>query len=167
MQLTGKQIVEKGIVTNVCPEGVQQQGVDARVLNINKVDGFGLIPTTGKTTIPHYTKIEPADGVYVLNPGYYEVTFMEGCNLDDHHVLNFISRSSLVRIGAYLCAGQFDAGFKTNHMGCFMNVTNPTGVHIGVGARIGQVYVRETYTVAMDDLYDGQWQGDKQRATQN
>ena len=37
MQLTGKQIVNKGIIYNVDEKGIQQQGVDVRIKRISKV----------------------------------------------------------------------------------------------------------------------------------
>lgn len=171
MQLTGKQIVEKGIVTNVCITGIQQQGVDVRVSKIFRiVDGGGVIPVVGKTTLPNYEEIEPVPikaqtGVnlmyFHLEPGYYEVQLMEGCNIINNAVLNFKTRSSLVRSGCIAHSGQFDAGFRTSNMGCFMHVIHP--VNIQVGARIAQAIVNESYEVEKEDLYNGQWQGDKQR----
>ena len=68
-------------------------------------------------------------------------------------------RSSLVRCGAIVHSGQFDAGFKTDAMGCFLQVIRP--LHIEEGARIAQAIVFESNDV--ENLYDGQWQGDKQR----
>ena len=73
----------------------------------------------------------------------------------------FKTRSSLVRCGADVRSGQFDGGFKTKAMGAFLKVELP--IEIEVGARVAQMIVNETYEVANEDLYDGQWQGDKQR----
>ena len=36
-------------------------------------------------------------------------------------------------------------------------------IRIEKGARVAQMIVNETYEVNDEDLYDGQWQGDKQR----
>ena len=52
MQLTGKQIIARGIVENYVEEGVQQQGVDVRLKEIYTLDGDGYIPQTGKTIKP-------------------------------------------------------------------------------------------------------------------
>jgi deoxycytidine triphosphate deaminase len=58
-------------------------------------------------------------------------------------------------------SGQFDAGFNTEKMGCFLQVNHP--INIEKGARIAQAIVTESYEVMDEDLYNGQWQGDKQR----
>lgn len=171
MQLTGKQIVEKGIVTNVCSDGIQQQGVDVRLVKVFRIaSGGGVVPEKGKTTLPAFEEVEAkpikfsggSEFMYFhLVPGYYEIELMEGCNIDSKSVLNFKTRSSLVRSGCIVHSGQFDAGFKTDNMGCFLQVMHP--VNIQVGARIAQAVVNETYEVVKEHMYNGQWQGDKQR----
>lgn len=171
MQLTGQQIVNRNIVTNVCKDGIQQQGVDVRLDRVYKVyNNEGLVPIEGKTIRPNYLEIYPSElawednikSNYIsLDPGWYEVELMEGCNIGNTEVLNFKTRSSLVRCGAVVHSGQFDAGFKTDKMGCFLHVIHP--IHIERGARIAQAIVNESYEVMKEDLYNGQWQGDKQR----
>jgi deoxycytidine triphosphate deaminase len=46
-------------------------------------------------------------------------------------------------------------------MGAFLKVELP--IIIEKGARVAQAIINETYTVDKEYLYDGQWQGDKQR----
>lgn len=178
MQLTGREIIARGVLTDVDLENaVQQQGVDIRLDTVQSVGwsedtGFdkpGYIPVVGKTRLPEYHKVEPLKvgevECFNLMPGYYEVTFIEGCNIPDDLVLsNIKSRSSLVRCGAHIECGQFDAGFETEHMGCFLVVEVP--IVIEKGARIGQVQVYETRKVDQRELYNGQWQNDKQRSLQ-
>lgn len=161
MQLTGKEIVKSGIITNTCMEGVQQQGIDVRIDNIFKTSPGGFVPAIGKTFVPHTSQVKDSGGVYVLAPGYYEVELVEGCEIPSNCVLNFKTRSSLVRNGAIVHSGQFDAGFKTDKMGCFLQVNN----HISIEkyARIAQAIITETHDVNSEDLYNGQWQGDCQR----
>ena len=167
MQLTGKQIVERGIVTGACEDGIQQQGVDVRIMKVSKVGpnclDYGYVPAKGKTVTP-VTEDFPFDkerGTWKLDPGYYEIEFKEGCNIPANAAMVFKTRSSLVRCGADVRSGQFDGGFKTKAMGAFLKVELP--IEIEVGARVAQMIVNETYEVANEDLYDGQWQGDKQR----
>ena len=160
MQLTGNEIIQKGILTNTCEEGIQQQGIDVRIKKINKVEGNGMVPKNGKTLLPIYTQLQTsANDCWYLQPGYYEVEFEEGCNVPNNATLHFKTRSSLVRCGALVHSGQFDAGFKTNNMGAFLQVLNP--ISIQMGARIAQAIVFTSNEVS--NLYDGQWQGDKQR----
>ena len=169
MQLTGKQIVEKGIITGVCDKGIQQQGVDVRIDKVFEVINFGngTVPAKDKTTTPPtiemscYDAHEESDGYFYLPPGYYEVTFVEGCKIPNNCAMYFKSRSSLVRCGADIRSGQFDGGFETEQMGAFLKVELP--IKIEKGARVAQAIIHETYTVEKEYLYDGQWQGDKQR----
>lgn len=167
MQLTGKQITEKQIITNVGEKSIQQQGVDLRLKRIGRIDyrgdmgEMGFIPADGRTSTPKTEWYESEFEQYsiTLIPGYYEVEFMEGCNIPANCSLQLKSRSSVVRCGGEIRSGQFDAGFRTDNIGCFLKVEIPMSVEIG--ARMAQALVFESYPV--ENLYDGQWQGDKQR----
>lgn len=194
MQLTGKQIVEQGIIDNYCEKGVQQQGLDVRLTKVRKMkqkhltakaqhfdmvndevyvvdwDKCGNIPEKGKTVLPEMTEwVQPEkitrDGkeieVFRLTPGYYEVEFFESCKIPRDKVLNYKTRSSLVRCGAHVFSGQFDGGFETRNMGAYMLILNP--IEIEYMARVAQVVVTESYPVTDEYLYNGQWQNDKQR----
>ena len=164
MQLTGEQIIEQTIITGACVGGVQQQGVDLRVKNIWLVNekASGYVPETGKTITPIKSDVGLYDDkTYVLKPGYYEVEFEEGCNIPANTTLHIKTRSSLVRCGSQCYSGQFDGGFKTDNMGCFLHVILP--ISIDKGARIAQAIVFESYPVSKEHMYNGQWQGDKQR----
>lgn len=170
MQLTGRQIINREIITGACEEGIQQQGVDVRVAEIYHIIGSGRIPVKGKTKLPKTQKFsefdwtEDENGVQyaTLGKGYYEVELMEGCAIPEDCVLNFKTRSSLVRCGAEVRSGQFDAGFATDHMGCFLKVERD--IDIERGARIAQAIVTESYPVEETDMYSGQFQGDAQRS---
>lgn len=160
MQLTGKQIHELGIVTNHSDEAVQQQGVDVRIRSISELKGCGVIPEHGKTSLPNTFPIEPDEGRWCLPAGYYEVELMEGIKMPDNAALYFKTRSSGVRCGAIVHSGQFDAGFETEHAGCYLEVLRT--VVIEVGARIAQAIVHTSDSVT--NTYNGQYQGDKQRS---
>lgn len=167
MQLTGKQIVERGIITNFSEDGVQQQGIDVRIDKIIIFNPFaepGFVPEKGKTELRERYNLVPTQTKngkegWVLQPGYYEVIVKEGCKMPNNAAMRFISRSSLVRNGAIIHCGQFDAGFETEQMGFFMQVLYP--IVIERGARIAQTMIFESEPV--DNLYQGQWQNDKQR----
>ena len=167
MQLTGKQIVESEIIYGVCEDGIQQQGVDVRLMKVSKVGeslgDYGYVPAKGKTNIPYTQEIEPKDGIWKLRPGYYEIEFKEGCKLPNNTAMYFKTRSSLVRCGAIIHSGQFDAGFETETMGAFLHVMQT--IWIEVGARVAQAIVNESYEVGAEKMYNGQWQNDKQRNT--
>lgn len=159
MQLTGEQIIARGIVSWYAPEAVQQQGVDVRVNNIKTLTGIGEVPATGKTKLPTYADAAMDGDRWILPAGYYEVELMESIKMPDNAALTYKTRSSLVRCGAIVESGQFDAGFKTDRAGCFLIAHRP--IIIERGARIAQAIVHETAKVG--NTYDGQFQGDKQR----
>ena len=171
MQLTGKEIVSRNVITGLDLENaVQQQGVDLRLDRVWRYDGYGwgAIPKEGKTQRPGFTELEAnvisesGEKHFRLQPGYYEISFMEGCNIPaDLVISNIKPRSSLCRCGADIKSGQFDGGFSTEHMGAFLQVQIP--IIIEQGARIAQVQVLETRPVDQENLYNGQWQHDKQR----
>lgn len=179
MQLTGKQIVEEGIITGYMPEAVQQQGMDLRLDKVRRFGtesgpnmAFGLIghiPADGKTRLPYSTEVKPdilnGKETFVLDPGYYEVIFDEGCKMPNNRVMVFITRSSGVRCGVEIICGQFDAGFHTDHMGCFLRVHERCAIERH--ARIAQTRITTTEAVDSESMYNGQWQNDKQRETQN
>lgn len=160
MQLTGKEIIKEGIITNYLVKSIQQQGVDVR---LDKV--YGRAEESGnvyknKTEIPKRQEYPILnDNIYYLRPGYYEVYLMEGIQMTDDTALYFKTRSSLVRCGAIVHSGQFDAGFHTDKAGCFLHVIEP--IYIEKGARIAQAIVHRSDKV--ENLYSGQFQNDKQR----
>lgn len=163
--LTGKEIFNNGIVTNALTENIQQVGVDLRVKKICKVsnDTAGIIPVVGRTTIPT-TYIEAtcaADNpnMYKLEPGYYEVTFIEGCKVPYNAAVKPMTRSSLVRCGVQAYSGVFDPGFTTENLGCFISVSQD--VYIERGARLVQLVAFSCNDV--DNPYNGQFQNDSQR----
>lgn len=171
MQLTGKQIIDKGVVINPTLKGIQQQGVDVRLKKVNLVesdnDNHGFIPDNGQTLLPRYKTIMPYYNeqdnkeIYKLDPGYYEIEFIEGCEIPNNLTMYFKTRSSLVRCGAIIHSGQFDGGFTTDNMGAFLQVIKP--IEIEVGARVAQMIVHESYEVQDKYMYNGQYQNDKQR----
>ena len=160
--LTGKEIFNAGFIKGALEQNVQQQGVDVRVSKISKVFGSGIIPVEGKTQRAQTSELPLfSDDGWRLQPGYYEVEFEEGCEMPNNIGLQFKTRSSLVRCGCDIRSGHFDPGFKTDHMGAFMEVSLPVTIY--KGACLAQVITFESNSV--DNLYDGQWQDDKQRKT--
>lgn len=157
-QLTGKQILERGIITNSCPEGLQQQGIDVRIEEIFRLSGTGIVRAKEKAILPRTDKIFNM-GYWDLQPGYYEVQLMEGAKIPSDCAMYFKTRSSLVRCGTIVHSGQFDAGFETEKAGCFIEVIMP--IRIEKGARIAQAIVHESADV--ENTYNGTYQNDKQR----
>ena len=120
---------------------------------------YGFIPKEGKTKKPTYGEVEltiKEDGrkVWMLPEGYYDILLKQGIDMKDRYKGYFKTRSSVIRCNAVVRSGLFDAGFKTEHGGCFLKVENP--IEIEYGARVAQFLVTETDVV--ENLYNGQWQ---------
>lgn len=168
--LNGKQIVEQGIITNVInKECIQQVGVDLELIKIERVMGTGIIPQEGKTKLgtkipvpmvdcPNPKGDEKTKG-WLLTPGAYDITLEQGCKIPANQRLQIVQRSSVLRNGGVLASSMFDPGFETDHIGTVMFVFASVFIHFG--ARVAQAYTTEVNEV--ENLYDGQWQGDKQR----
>lgn len=167
--LTGKQIVEKGIVTNVKnADCIQQVGVDLELIEIQRIIGGGLIPKQGKTRLPAYQPVELQRRIdvegkvfhgWVLEPGAYDIVLKQGCRIPVNQRLQIVQRSSVLRNGGLLASSMFDPGFETKNIGTVMHINAP--ITIEYEARVAQAYCTEVNEV--ENLYNGQWQGDQQR----
>ena len=166
--INGKQLVEHGIITNVPEENIQQVGIDLNLMKIEVIRSdvkVGFIPRAAskKTQLPHYEEWLPIEKngkkIWDLQPGVYSVTFDQGCDIPNNVFTLIRQRSSLLRNGVILHSSVFDPGFKTEKIGTCIVVFN--NIEIEVGARIAQMYGHVVENV--QNLYNGQWQGDKQR----
>jgi len=103
------------------------------------------------------------DGVdgWLFYEGVYDITFNEGCKLPSNRVAFIKQRSSLYRNGAIINSPVFDPGFETEFMGTVMAVNVP--IFVEEDARVAQIYFHTCGEVAGENLYNGQWQQDKQR----
>lgn len=174
MNLTGIELVEKGIVTNLLDEdghlkqeftdNVQQHGVDLNMVSVCFVDGeeeCGVVPKNGKTQlakrkyIPLSVDMHIKQFYWFLKPGVYDITFSQGCKVPADKMLLIRQRSSLLRNGTLLHSSVFDAGFETDRIGTVMFVHTP--IKIYQNARVAQIYAHNSNVV--ENLYNGQWQG--------
>jgi len=186
--LNAEQILEQGLIKTEFSKGKPAQvGYDLSAKSINRIglpsDQENFIndrlrtlgvksppPNIGmvlkdKTILNNYTpvKLTKIDGVegWLLYPGSYDVTFHEGCKISPNKVGMIRQRSSLLRNGAIIASSIFDPGFETENMGTIMIVT--ATIFIEQDARVGQMYFHECDSVNKENLYNGQWQNDKQR----
>jgi len=166
--LNADQIVEKGLLKLEQSKGKKAQvGYDLSLQTVKQIrpnpqDKIGVV-LKNSTSLAGYSDIEKVqlDGNmgWLLYPGTYEITFWEGCKLPADYVGFIRQRSSLLRNGTVIHSSVFDPGFETQFMGNVMRV-NET-IFIEEDARVAQIYFHECNPV--DELYDGQFQGDKQR----
>jgi deoxycytidine triphosphate deaminase len=112
-----------------------------------------------------YSEVEPrtmdkfSNKVFVLTPGVYSIEFEQGLKpLSANQTAMIINRSSVGRSGAMIRSSVYDPGFTTPKMGALMYVFSP--IMIEQYARVAQIIVIENETA---DLYDGQWQGHKDK----
>ena len=145
--LTLKQVNEIGVKSNHTPS-----------LRIGKV----LKDKTELTNYSPYGLINlDGDHGWLLYEGVYDITFNEGCKLPANRVAFIKQRSSLYRNGTIINSPVFDPGFETEFMGTLMYVHKT--IFIEENARVAQIYFHECQPA---EMYNGQWQGDKQRTQQ-
>jgi deoxycytidine triphosphate deaminase len=176
--LNVQQILDEGLLKLEHTQGKPAQvGYDLTLKQVNKIGdpngkisiystsspthriGKVLKDTTALTTYTPYPLIN-LDGAHgwLLYEGVYDITFNEGCKLPSNRVAFIKQRSSLYRNGAIINSPVFDPGFETNFMGTLMYVHET--IFIEENARVAQIYFHECESA---ELYNGQWQGDKQR----
>lgn len=175
------------------PENIQQVGIDLNLVRVERLNTVnvsadesgsvkfepwqqaGFIPFEGKTilcdrsevpletiTVPGNQEIPVKTAqVWRLSPGVYDVSFAQGVKLPPTLTMFIRQRSSLLRNGALLHSSVFDPGFETNQIGTILHVRE--NIIIEYNARIAQIYAHSNTAVDKDSLYNGQWQGDKQR----
>ena len=171
--LNAEQILEQGLVKTENSKGKPAQvGYDLSVKSINRIGddhtstraNIGMV-LKDKTILNNYTPVELTriDGYegYLLHPGAYDITFNEGCKIPSNYVGLIRQRSSMLRNGTVLHSSVFDPGFETEFMGTVMVVNTP--IFIEENARVAQIYFHECQEVREENLYNGQFQGDKQR----
>lgn len=171
--LNAQQILNKGLLKLEHSKGKPAQiGYDLSLKAVNKI-GYKGTPDSkigkvlaNKTELATYAPIETrnVDGIngWLLYEGVYDITFYEGCTIPNNYVGLIRQRSSMLRNGTVLHSSVFDPGFETEFMGTVM-VVNET-IFIEEGARVAQIYFHECEPVEDENLYNGQWQGDIQRA---
>lgn len=176
--LNAKQILDEGLLKLEHIQGKPAQvGFDLSLKAVNKV-GYNpdLNPENPersgkigkvlleKTELTDYTPVETInlDGRkgWLLYKGTYDITFNEGCKIPNNRVAFIKQRSSLWRNGTLINSPVFDPGFETNNMGTIMLVSET--IFIEKDARVAQIYFHECLPA---DMYNGQWQNDKQRSS--
>jgi dUTP pyrophosphatase len=171
--LNAKQIVDEGLLLLEHTQGKPAQvGYDLSLKAVQKIGNriggnmfregkIGKV-LKSKTELTTYTPIESikldGDEGWLLHEGVYDITFNEGCKIPDNRVAFIKQRSSLYRNVAIINSPVFDPGFETEFMGTLVYVYET--IFIEKDARVAQIYFHECNGA---ELYNGQWQNDKQR----
>lgn len=164
--LNANEIVEQGLLKLEEAQGKPAQvGFD---VSLKAVQQIGDVPGSmgkvlkNKTELTSYRPLATInlDGVegWILYPGVYDFTMYEGCKIPADRTAFIKNRSSLYRNGTIINSAVFDPGFETDNIGTVAYVY--TNIFIEKGARVAQIYFHENNPA---ELYNGQWQGDKQR----
>ena len=170
--LNAQQILDEGLLKLERTQGKPAQvGYDLTLKQVNKIGNKGVnVAKIGKvlkdkTELTNYIPygLMNLDGVHgwLLYEGVYDITFNEGCKLPSNRVAFIKQRSSLYRNGTIINSPVFDPGFETEFMGTLMFVHET--IFIEENARVAQIYFHECQPA---ELYNGQWQNDKQRTQQ-
>ena len=158
--LNAKEILKEGLIVLDNAKGKPAQvGYDLSVKSISKLQGHGKI-LVDKTIVNELVLVpinENLKGWY-LDPGTYDLTMNEGCDIPANRTAMVRQRSSLLRNGSIIASSIVDPGFKTENIGTVMIVNEP--IYIQENARVAQMYFHENNP---GELYDGQFQNDKQR----
>ena len=136
-----------------------QVGYDLTLKSVKKIHG-GMV-LKDKTLVEEYDEVPPTltpTGKYMfhLTEGTYSITFDQGCKLPEDRTAFIRHRSSILRCGSIITSGVYDPGFEVDEMGGVMFAHRE--LVIEKGARVAQIIMLENNTA---DMYDGQWQGNK------
>lgn len=142
-----KEYVRRGLITNYATlDQVQQSGFDLRVHAFYKAKGKGFIGISERR-FPEKIRIEPADGIFGLESGAYDVEFIEGCNFPDNISAQILPRSSSIKCVAPTISGIYDQGYKAEHIVALLMVLNPEGLGVEQGASIAKIKFEKTSPV--------------------
>jgi dUTP pyrophosphatase len=150
--------VEQLLQTN--DKGAKAQvGYDLTLKSVKSIDGGKVL--CERTEVNDYQEIQTVEDAYgrdvfSLEPGVYSLTFDQGVKLPNNKTAFIRHRSSILRCGAIITSGVYDPGFETDEMGAVLIATQP--ITIEVGARVAQIIIFDNSEA---ELYDGQWQGNK------
>ncbi len=138
-----------------------QVGYDLTLKAVKKIKG-GMV-LRDKTLVEDYEEVPPTltpTGKYMfhLTRGTYSLTFDQGCKLPENRTAFIRHRSSILRCGSIITSGVYDPGFEVEEMGAVMIVDQD--IRIEKGSRVAQIIMLENTPA---DLYDGQWQKDKDK----
>ena len=135
-----------------------QVGYDLTLKEVKQIIGGTVF--SDKTEVLPYLEVPTFDKegktIYTLSAGSYSLTFEQGVKLPSNKTAFIRHRSSILRCGATITSGVYDPGFEVDEMGGVLIATRP--INIEKGARVAQIIIFDNSEA---ELYDGQWQGNK------
>lgn len=158
--LTGKQIIDQNIVTELIDKEKQIQpcGVDLTVSKIEMYKSEGVIDfDNSKRKLPRLEECGKFQGVWHLTPGAYLITLNEITNIPINCCGLAIPRSSLLRMGVTVNSAAWDPGYLGKSQ-VMLHVSNQRGIIIHKNAKILQLII-----LKLDDVtnaYNGIYQNE-------
>ena len=141
MVLTGKQIIENGIVSDLIDPSLQEQscGVDLSVAKIEMFMSSGVIDfDNSQRAKPRLAEVTMLDGGADLRPGSYLITMNETVKVPIDMMGLARPRSTMLRCGATMETSVWDPGYEGKSQ-CMMVVYNQHGLRICKNARVMQI----------------------------
>lgn len=150
MIINPKYICEKNILTNTSEECIQQNGIDLRIMTIEKLHlNWDNECTLERRSHTGRAPFLPWNTKPLLLPGIYDITFMEAIEIPNGMCAQIITRSTINRGGNFITAGLYDAGYKWV-LGCMLHVHVPLRLEYWV--RLAQIIFHEAQEWG---LYEG------------
>jgi len=140
---------------------LQPNGVDLTVKHIEKIVGAGYIDFSNKERkLSEIVELDFDDDMMLLPPGPYKVLFNEIVHLPKDIMAIGAPRTSLIRCGATVETGIWDAGYEGRSESLLV-VFNENGFYVKKNARILQlVFIRLSKKIATGSGYDGIYQSE-------
>ena len=161
MIISGKHIVEMGIVTNLADPKCQIQpaGIDFTLGRLSTLKSAGVLDFDNtRRKLPEYEQVKfDAEGKVHLKPGAYLVEFNETVKMPVNLMAMLQTRSSVFRSGATLIAGVLDPGYQ-GVCGALLQVWNEHGISLYHNAKLAQ-WVFVEISNPSGDSYRGVYSG--------
>ena len=160
MIISGKDIEFLGMVEGAVWEGqFQPAGADLTVESIHLIENCGEIDgDNSMRKLPECKKIEWENGKIKLERGAYKVVFNETVSVPANAAGIARSRSSLLRMGAFVATAVWDPGYK-GRSEALLVVENTHGINVHEDAKLAQIVFIRLEKEA-ENKYCGQYQGE-------
>ncbi|MFH0927815.1 MAG: deoxyuridine 5'-triphosphate nucleotidohydrolase [Candidatus Micrarchaeota archaeon] len=160
MIICGKDIELLEIVSGTVWDGqIQPAGADLSVESVHAFESAGEIDgDNSKRRLPECKKLEFSGGILRLEPGAYKIVFNETVSVPADAAGIARSRSSLLRMGAFVASAVWDPGYK-GRSEALLVVQNPHGLALHERAKVAQIVFMRLER-ASGHIYSGAYQGE-------
>ncbi len=160
MIISGKEIERMKVVNGTkWDEQIQPAGIDLSVESIYSFETQGIIDgDNSKRKLPQYKKIDWKGSQIVLERGAYKIIFNETVEIAKNLVAIARSRSSLLRMGAFVATAVWDPGYK-GRSEALLVVENLHGIVIRKDAKLAQLVFMQMQN-EVETGYSGKYQSE-------